>query len=168
MSRCAVYPRVCGATLRRRLLTRASSGLSPRVRGHRKVFHLLHRKLGSIPACAGPPFCSRPLEGDVKVYPRVCGATREDTDRTPEDVFDLRSIPACAGPPPVDNRSHVGCAVYPRVCGATKGQAWHRASVKGLSPRVRGHHTAYWRPTVGSRSIPACAGPPLGCRSGRT
>ena len=50
-----VYPRVCGGTGEVERIKRDPEGLSPRVRGnlHRAV--LCHRRVGSIPACAGEP-----------------------------------------------------------------------------------------------------------------
>ena len=50
-----VYPRVCGGTHWCLLLSLLRYGLSPRVRGNRKVFIFCACWSGSIPACAGEP-----------------------------------------------------------------------------------------------------------------
>ena len=128
---------MCGGTARRADLERAKAGLSPRVRGNLSKWQTQLGTGGSIPACAGEP-----RHGDIpdqlrRVYPRVCGGTRQ-IPRWPAVKSGLsprvrgnrqarrqtksigRSIPACAGEP------------EPRV--------WH------------------WR--AASRSIPACAGEP--------
>ena len=51
----SVYPRVCGGTLRRRLLRWRRPGLSPRVRGNPVDLFQQYHDQGSIPACAGEP-----------------------------------------------------------------------------------------------------------------
>ena len=59
------------------------------------------------------------------------------------------------------NRVRYSLSVYPRVCGGTITLARLRASVAGLSPRVRGNRN---RPVIrhpSGGSIPACAGEPL-------
>jgi len=68
-----VYPRVCGGAIVDMIMFLALQGLSPRVRGSRR---LPHRRLGgdrSIPACAGEPLSRRPNGAEFGVYPRVCG-----------------------------------------------------------------------------------------------
>ena len=52
-------------------------GLSPRVRGNRRVQIISGRGRGSIPACAGEPQSAipSPLPCMSRVYPRVCGGT---------------------------------------------------------------------------------------------
>ena len=71
-----VYPRVCGGASASPGWLVAPSGLSPRVRGSRRIGQaadVVHR---SIPACAGEP---RPPPGWTSldpVYPRVCGGAR--------------------------------------------------------------------------------------------
>ena len=69
-----VYPRVCGAAARRESWTRTPRGLSPRVRGSQCLANPQHRRIGSIPACAGQPPGGSPGQGHPEVYPRVCGA----------------------------------------------------------------------------------------------
>ena len=50
-----VYPRVCGGTLIWQEAGDLDKGLSPRVRGNRRVPVPLIAAGGSIPACAGEP-----------------------------------------------------------------------------------------------------------------
>ena len=51
----AVYPRVCGGTLKNQELARAMGGLSPRVRGNHAPIRWARVVRRSIPACAGEP-----------------------------------------------------------------------------------------------------------------
>ena len=51
-------------------------------------------------------------------------------------------------------------AVYPRVCGGTASPLRVSASIKGLSPRVRGNRIGSLAEANGDGSIPACAGEP--------
>ena len=51
----AVYPRVCGGTRLLLVSSSSSSGLSPRVRGNRRLVPPDAGYVGSIPACAGEP-----------------------------------------------------------------------------------------------------------------
>ena len=111
-----VYPRVCGGTAILTLRVKGDEGLSPRVRGNHigaRSEKLLTR---SIPACAGEPPQSELFPFLLRVYPRVCGGTRNDTTATnlwsglsprvrgnrrllvPGATVD-GSIPACAGEP---------------------------------------------------------------------
>ena len=55
-----VYPRVCGGTLFVAALTVITNGLSPRVRGNRRVAFVHITFTRSIPACAGEPTGSSP------------------------------------------------------------------------------------------------------------
>ena len=70
-----VYPRVCGGTGGGTATAGPSVGLSPRVRGNRPASIVCRRHSGSIPACAGEPFCITSQIARTKVYPRVCGGT---------------------------------------------------------------------------------------------
>ena len=172
-----VYPRVCGGT---GLVVPQSShlrGLSPRVRGNQRrgAFRLVHER--SIPACAGEPctYCLRSCRD--RLYPRVCGGTRRPTYKALEppglsprvrgnlvkqavDTLTERSIPACAGEPMTHPYRCRNQRVYPRVCGGPSGQPAVSILIKGLSPRVRGNLCFPSETSVGSRSIPACAGEP--------
>ena len=131
-------------------------GLSPRVRGNLMLRCNKPGTDGSIPACAGEPApCSLP--GPLhRVYPRVCGGTRE-TDGAALARWGLsprvrgnhpttmtrpkgqRSIPACAGEPRGGHFEVSVCKVYPRVCGGTNVFGEYATKKAGLSPRVRGN-----------------------------
>ena len=68
-----VYPRVCGEAMATGQNTAVISGLSPRVRGSRKVVFVNVLRIGSIPACAGKPWRRSRRRRTSRVYPRVCG-----------------------------------------------------------------------------------------------
>ena len=172
-----VYPRVCGGTGRSVRPTCACRGLSPRVRGNRQAGTVDMNELGSIPACAGEPGSSSLPFQSLRVYPRVCGGTREVVNlrfrenglsprvrgnrQRPEPPHpQLGSIPACAGePPPLGLRRRTS-SVYPRVCGGTSRASPKPTSCSGLSPRVRGNQEDADGRIWVTRSIPACAGEP--------
>ena len=73
----SVYPRVCGGTGYRRHTHEPLQGLSPRVRGNHLPQSCPYPSTRSIPACAGEPARFRALPGKPRVYPRVCGGTRD-------------------------------------------------------------------------------------------
>ena len=156
-SRNAVYPRVCGGTHHRHILSSERGGLSPRVRGN-------------------PPFTPNWRAGS-RVYPRVCGGTDADASSAgggeglsprvrgnPDGVREAggtgRSIPACAGEPVGWNNRPLPLWVYPRVCGGTTTSWTSTTCGTGLSPRVRGNLLAISQRADWRRSIPACAGEP--------
>ena len=70
-----VYPRVCGGTAQADLEIGKEEGLSPRVRGNRESREQGALRYGSIPACAGEPYCWICIRRRATVYPRVCGGT---------------------------------------------------------------------------------------------
>ena len=72
-----VYPRVCGGTRKQRAVVIPGPGLSPRVRGNHTLRRGQRHVFWSIPACAGEPSPWRPTTGGSRVYPRVCGGTRQ-------------------------------------------------------------------------------------------
>ena len=172
-----VYPRVCGGTSGKTRVHRASSGLSPRVRGNPEGPACLRSSRRSIPACAGEP-------GEVNadgephgVYPRVCGGTRVRAtnaagggglsprvrgNRRPAltPAKGRRSIPACAGEPPWQKGCPSPRKVYPRVCGGTAPELRGPRRDPGLSPRVRGNPRSLRLAPYRRGSIPACAGEP--------
>ena len=111
------------------------------------------------------------------VYPRVCGGTSAEAPETAltwglsprvrgnhaEPVRDASlsgSIPACAGEPPQYVCRGLLWGVYPRVCGGTLVHVCRLATIRGLSPRVRGNPAAHHRRLGCCGSIPACAGEP--------
>ena len=62
---------MCGETLARYYRGTAAVGLSPRVRGNRRLDAVHRHGRGSIPACTGKPRTSWSASGSV--YPRVGG-----------------------------------------------------------------------------------------------
>ena len=70
-----VYPRVCGGTLAPADGIVGGVGLSPRVRGNRRLAQRPDIRARSIPACAGEPAAGDIILEVNKVYPRVCGGT---------------------------------------------------------------------------------------------
>ena len=172
-----VYPRVCGGTGVVHSREVAVVGLSPRVRGNPRLWHLWLRCLRSIPACAGEPVCDEGRPRFRPVYPRVCGGTgvcagwkvrvlglsprvRGNRGYGLCLCRQQRSIPACAGEPwhrPPGRSQH---RVYPRVCGGTEILALLDRAGCGLSPRVRGNLGQNGHGHMPEGSIPACAGEP--------
>ena len=131
-----VYPRACGATLSRLMTHSSRSGLSPRVRGNRPAYRPQTARSGSIPARAGQPSVDTARYADRWVYPRACGATRNNSrggrlveglsPRVRGNHFSARyirlpygSIPARAGQPADPSANGCVPGVYPRACGAT-------------------------------------------------
>ena len=182
-----VYPRVCGGTAQGAEPPRPPAGLSPRVRGNRHALAPFALVGGSIPACAGEPGTRVDDLGYSRVYPRVCGGTRDRSrgcpnrtglsprvrgNRVPRaaEPDSARSIPACAGEPSGVRERCCVDRVYPRVCGGTTETETSPRCVRGLSPRVRGNRRGRGRGAGREGSIPACAGEPRSasrCRSRR-
>ena len=149
------------------------------MRGNLRTASLTLYGHGSIPACAGePPPCSA-ITVCSSVYPRVCGGTvpkllvppktlglSPRVRGNPVKARRIRrivgSIPACAGEPRASPTSSTRPTVYPRVCGGTRRRRRRRVLPLGLSPRVRGNQMYRRCHRCRSRSIPACAGEPLG------
>ena len=113
-----VYPRLCGGTQDISIGGGRQPGLSPPVRGNRRMCQRPLQARGSIPACAGEPPAVGALAYGRGVYPRLCGGTRRMYQRplqarglSPPVRGNRRmcqrplqargSIPACAGEPPV-------------------------------------------------------------------
>ena len=173
-----VYPRVCGATCSCAPILRRVSGLSPRVRGNRGLGSAARIPFRSIPACAGQPCCLCRRPRQLRVYPRVCGATvafaplmksgrglsprvRGQPTWSPSCPVWHTVYPACAGQPSLGGGFERSTEVYPRVCGATRNYANPSVCNDGLSPRVRGNPSNKIAYMLKYRSIPACAGQPL-------
>ena len=155
-------------------------GLSPRVRGIRRLPAAAAASRRSIPACTGNPLVYGRAPAAPRVYPRVYGESLHAT-RTSAAVHGLsprvrgihlycvptdlsnRSIPACTGNPRGFDLVRYVLRVYPRVYGESAALCAPAAVCRGLSPRVRGipHRPRLHRRRRGS--IPACTGnPPAG------
>ena len=152
-----VYPRVCGGSRRPAARIAPGMGLSPRVRGKRRIAEGLQGELRSIPACAGeaPPPRPRPRPRPRPVYPRVCGGSPV---RLSSPDSSERSIPACAGEAVSGRPAARPAGVYPRVCGGSAARPAVAVAYGGLSPRVRGKLAGGAAAAVKEGSIPACAG----------
>ena len=151
-----VYPRVCGGTTYSTGGCTTPPGLSPRMRGNRGLSWSGLRRTRSIPAYAGEPRRIRIRPAVRKVYPRVCGGTKNrgvlhhtisglsprmrGNQRAAKVIeWMTRSIPAYAGEPcRAACRAGIG-QVYPRVCGGTPLLIKGGVVADGLSPRMRGN-----------------------------
>ena len=170
-----VYHRVCGGNFPVFLSIFLAAGLSPRVRGKRRVTNPFHTSRRSITACAGETVLHSGSRDKGKVYHRVCGgnAMIEGPSRTTPglsprvrgklyfksnvSIF-TGSITACAGETFTLSVFFVFLSVYHRVCGGNVLSLLIVLVLMGLSPRVRGKQTTVNRSTKITRSITACAG----------
>ena len=134
-------------------------GRSPRVRGSRIVVYLANYEFRSIPACAGEPRDCRGAALQRWVDPRVCGGAFGAQSHLSASA---ESIPACAGEPVPVDRWRPGDRVDPRVCGGADWLHGVSCSKRGRSPRVRGSLPFLLGLGAALRSIPACAGEPVG------
>ena len=173
-----VYPRACGGTEWSRRQSRATRGLSPRVRGNLVAAADGQQRRRSIPARAGEPLPKRLPGQSPRVYPRACGGTQHVAGRQlrveglsprvrgnpPARLNTYRmggSIPARAGEPNLCSVEPHYPGVYPRACGGTETSQPLNSRATGLSPRVRGNPMATSWNLLGLRSIPARAGEPV-------
>ena len=152
-------------------------GLSPRVRGNPVVLAHLFPHHGSIPARAGEPEHGPAAHSLIRVYPRACGGTWEDTLDTyyieglsprvrgnplvsAAQIRESGSIRARAGEPGASAKTNPKTGVYPRACGGTATKSAPYYAGLGLSPRVRGNPDAVESLAGHVGSIPARAGEP--------
>ena len=115
----AVYPRVCGGTLRQLDESVDGHGLSPRMRGNPADLGLAFPLCGSIPAYAGEPNAGLHAVLSVWVYPRVCGGTAR---KRKGGHLKKGLSPRMRGEPCCWARTRPHIWVYPRVCGGTPGE----------------------------------------------
>ncbi len=172
-----VYPRVYGATDWSEEKANKEEGLSPCVRGYRRVRAAGGRHHGSIPVCTGLPSVDTLARRSGRVYPRVYGATlkprvlvrshgglspcvRGYRARRIESRKHPGSIPVCTGLPNKPLIPHQNSGVYPRVYGATAFGSGSRGSFLGLSPCVRGYQSTELGNADSTGSIPVCTGLP--------
>ena len=132
-----VYPRAYGGTRTVPSYQSRLYGLSPRVRGNRRLGSRNRPGRRSIPARTGEP--SRPAaRGDrAAVYPRAYGGTRREV-RPGQAGRGLS--PRVRGEPARPMLETVRHGVYPRAYGGTALCFLQPGGVAGLSPRVRGNH----------------------------
>ena len=97
---CRVYPHACGETRCPDREWPLGTGLSPRVRGNRRIPNAGQSRSGSIP--------------------RVRGNRRASARRGRS----RRSIPTRAGKPVRDDRRRCFPGVYPHACGETEGECF--------------------------------------------
>ncbi len=173
-----VYPRVYGEAADRPGGAHHSSGLSPRVRGSRRMYGPVVFSVRSIPACTGKPPVASTSGSQGMVYPRVygeagkCGEIRATAMGLSPRVrgsplplashdFAWRSIPACTGKPQLPDYRSSRSQVYPRVYGEAPVELAISPVACGLSPRVRGSRQKPTDSASTDRSIPACTGKPV-------
>ena len=161
----------------------STAGLSPRVRGHQKARGAQIRLIGTIPAGAGTPRCSSAPASPTWDYPRGCGDTvttiliilarlglsprvRGHLERKAPPQVPKGTIPAGAGTPSGGHQGRASGGDYPRGCGDTRLRIMVPVSVRGLSPRVRGHPQHVVAPRHRGGTIPAGAGTPQTSRFG--
>ena len=176
--RTRVYPRACGGTMWATFDIGVATGLSPRLRGNRRLGKSMHSMRRSIPAPAGEPQKRAFRPAFAWVYPRACGGTsgvrrptaagcglsprlRGNLENLNPYCLCYRSIPAPAGEPYCQVRSMVQGKVYPRACGGTPNASTHSDAPAGLSPRLRGNPNMTPSDRQSRRSIPAPAGEPI-------
>ena len=150
-----VYPRRCGEAISSPLPANSFKGLSPQVRGSRRLPAAPRRARGSIPAGAAKPRCRRNRPSSCRVYPRRCGeaavpyaAPASHPGLSPQVRGSLAvssavrtragSIPAGAGKPARARTAARRPRVYPRRCGEADGAQAALHGQTGLSPQVRG------------------------------
>ena len=183
-SRDAVYPRVCGGSVRTRGARTGDGGLSPRVRGKPTAGRPAASRDRSIPACAGEARGRAGARTLAWVYPRVCGGSGFPIQEAVEfrglsprvrgklagqqlDSGGGGSIPACAGEAAAAIGGVSGHRVYPRVCGGSRSSLRFAGVLSGLSPRVRGKPVGDHIGGGLRGSIPACAGEAISGSTGK-
>ena len=166
-----------GGTFHSAGMASGSLGLSPLARGN----HLAHvgkgALEGSIPACAGEPWCAGRRAFAIRVYPRLRGGTqrnfghrspawglsplaRGNRQRLAVQIEPRGSIPACAGEPKGPQHPSLTPRVYPRLRGGTSVERQKAPLPMGLSPLARGNLQVQIQHLPQEGSIPACAGEP--------
>ena len=156
---------------------KASSGLSPRVRGNQWDPGEPRTHDRSIPARAGEPRTRPGHYLATTVYPRACGGTLRNSSTGSTTIglsprvrgnlsmrgsspSNMGSIPARAGEPTSFSSDVTTERVYPRACGGTIYRRGALPRRGGLSPRVRGNRGGDVAGAGLDRSIPARAGEP--------
>jgi len=150
------YPRGCGGTAMRAIVTPSLWGLSPRVRGNPLIAAKAAACAGPIPAGAGEPAQSAKGPPRCWAYPRGCGGTanvagvgqmmaglsprvRGNPQKQGSGITGAGPILAGAGEPSSDWPARPEQRAYPRGCRGTASPRPQPTSPGGLSPRVRGN-----------------------------
>ena len=158
------YPRACGGAGQESTDDSVAGGLSPRMRGSRRIAEVCDGLPGPIPAHAGEPHRDQMPSAVTAAYPRACGGADVGT----ADVALEKGLsPRMRGSPRQIRRPPPPPWAYPRACG---GAAWARDALMkiwGLSPRMRGSPPSRAQPCAPQGPIPAHAGEPV-VRRGRT
>ena len=166
---------MCGEHLPLSLITMATWGSSPHVRGARLAGDLPVDCRGIIPACAGSTYPEDDEAGFQRDHPRMCGEHIRVSSRalsslgsSPHVRGALQSwhghlrrqgiIPACAGSTPILARSSAPSRDHPRMCGEHVLKVWPGALDSGSSPHVRGAPQGNLFQGHSGGIIPACAG----------
>ena len=131
-----VYPRTYGGTNTVRPDRSRRLGLSPHIRGNRRIACNPSNEEGSIPAHTGEPLTPAPSIASGGVYPAHTGEP-------------IPSAPTAAA-----------AWVYPRTYGGTGGLLAIRAMKRGLSPHIRGNPPQVRSQATTTGSIPAHTGEP--------
>ena len=136
-SHCGAYPRECGGTDYKGIMSGDNWGLSPRMRGNPCRHWSRARGSGPIPANAGEPVTTATPGAGPGAYPRECGGTSPSHSASysrkglsprmrgnPPSILIKRCnagpIPANAGEPHHRSRRFGPVRAYPRECGGTR------------------------------------------------
>ena len=150
-------------------------GLPPHVRGKEDGLTQRRQHLRITPAHAGKSFFRRPVQGNIRDHPRVCGEKgkcrspphttigsppRMRGKARPGSAYNAASgiTPACAGKRPPWAASCHGCRDHPRVCGEKFPSKLLSVVILGSPPRVRGKDYAKRDSNERHGITPACAG----------
>ena len=157
------------------LVSKASRGSPPRVRGEVQGGGLTPPGSRITPACAGRSRVRSTTSQSHEDHPRVCGEKR--CCRKPRlrvqgspprvrgevlavviKVFNLRITPACAGRSSPAGRLVATVKDHPRVCGEKEDEVVGPLALPGSPPRVRGEVRQKRYGYTLQRITPACAG----------
>ena len=173
-----VDPRMRGGDKSRGRCAVLTRGRSPHARGRHSNESQRSFSAGSIPACAGETGTTHFLIGPPRVDPRMRGGditvslrrvtrwgrsphARGRRPRRWQGLGQPGSIPACAGETrPLDNIP-LSYRVDPRMRGGDRPFADRVRWDQGRSPHARGRPSIRRSGSMGSGSIPACAGETL-------
>ena len=135
------HPRVCGEHTATGTAETESGGSSPRMRGARRIAHLMTWRSGIIPAYAGSTTVSSSSGSESRDHPRVCGEHR----CKPSCAWrSLGSSPRMRGAPRSRERRAAFCGIIPAYAGSTSS-TWRPTKPRRDHPRVCGEHRLFNR-----------------------